>query len=393
MKSDFVFTSESVTEGHPDKLCDRISDAIVDHFMTRDPYARVVTECAVARGIAFIATRYAASIRADIPSLAREAIRHVGYTDSTFSARDCSILTSLVEMPASSRSERDESELDDTALEALTARNQVTAFGFACTQTAVLMPLPIWLAHRLARRLNDIRAGGVLPYLTPDGTVQVGVEYRDRRPQRIHSLTIVVSQTAGDWPSPQALRQDLIEKVIQPVFAEENIRPDEQTQIVVNPEGTRVGGGPAYHSGMTGRKTASDTYGGYARHSESALSGKDPLRVDRIAAYAARFAAKNIVAAGLADECEVQLSYSIGVAKPVSIHADTFGSGRLSDTELSQRLTGAFDFRVGNIIRQFDLRHLPAKGIFYQDLAAYGHMGRVDLAVPWERVDGVERLQ
>jgi S-adenosylmethionine synthetase len=391
MKSDFLFTSESVTAGHPDKLCDQISDAIVDHYLMHDPGARVISECAVARGVAFIATRFASELRADIPTLAREIIAQAGYGEGPFSARDCSILTNLVELPASERLSWQEDELDEAVLDTLLARNQVTAFGFACDQTPALMPLPIWLAHRLARRLSEARQQ--LPYLTPDGTVQVGVEYRQRRPARIHSLTLVVSQQAAGSPDSRQLHADLVAQVIEPVFRSEALVPDERTRLFVNPGGTQVGGGPAVHSGMTGRKTAIDTYGGYARHSESALSGKDPLRVDRTAAYAARFAAKHIIAAGLAEECEVQLSYSIGLARPVSIQVETFGTGRLDESELARRLAANFDFRVGGIIKAFHLRYLPAGGLYYRELAAYGQVGRLDLELPWENTAGAGALR
>ena len=388
MKSDFVFTSESVTDGHPDKLCDQISDAIVDHFLSLDPLARIVSECAVAKRVAFIAARFASAAKVDIAALARQVIQQAGYTDGEFSARDCSILSSLVEMPATTRAAQDESLLDEAGLENLAARNQVTAFGFACRQTPALMPLPVWLAHRLARRLSRVRANRSLPYLTPDGAVQVGVEYRRRHPCRVHSITLAVSQQTPAHPSPNTLQTELIEQVIQPVLQHENIpRPDQHTQIFVNPNGPRIGGGPASHSGMTGRKTAIDTYGGYARHSESALSGKDPLRVDRIAAYMARFVAKNVVMAHLAEECEIMISYSIGLARPVSIQVETFGTGRLDDDRLAERIEANFDFRVGSIIRAFDLRQLPNKGIFYRNLAAYGQVGREDMDLPWEKTD------
>ncbi|MDX1655798.1 MAG: methionine adenosyltransferase [Candidatus Competibacteraceae bacterium] len=391
MQKDFVFTSESVTEGHPDKLCDRIADAIVDQFLIQDPYARIVTECAVARNVAFVAARFAAETNVDIPGVARRVIGEVGYQSGEFRADDCSILTSLIAMEDEVRPLRDESAMDDRELERLTVRNQITLFGYACDQTPALMPLPIWQAHRLARRLG--RACEALHYLTPDGTTQVGVEYRDRRPVRIHSLTLVVGQKSLE-PGLAELRGDLIERVVDPVFRDEEIAPDDRTRLYVNPNGPKYGGGPPAHSGMTGRKTAADTYGGFARHSGSALSGKDPLRIDRVAAYAARYAARNVVAAGLARECEVQLSYSVGLAGPVSLQVDTFGTGKISDERIGQRLEGAFDFRLGHIVRRFNLRHLPARNQgFYRLLAAYGQVGRVDLDLPWEEDDLVERLQ
>lgn len=375
MKSDFVFTSESVTDGHPDKLCDRISDAIVDGYLSLDPLARIVSECAVAKQVVFIADRFASEAKVDSAALARQVIEEAGYRGGAFNAHDCSILTSLVEMPATARPEQDENLLDEAGLERLTARNQVTAFGFACRQTPALMPLPIWLAHRLARRLNRARAERLPPYLTPDGAVQVGVEYRRRQPYRVHSITLAVSQQTAAYPSPDRLTADLLEHVIQPVFQHEQFQPDRQTRIFVNPNGPRIGGGPAAHSGMTGRKTAIDTYGGYARHSESALSGKDPLRVDRIAAYMARFVAKNVVTAQLAEECEIMLSYSVGLARPVSMQVETFGTGRLSDDRLAERIEANFDFRIGAIIRNFELRLLPVKGIYIKALPLMGRWG------------------
>lgn len=391
MSHDFVFTSESVTEGHPDKLCDQISDAIVDHYLERDPQARIITECAAAKGVMFIATRFASDVRADIAGVAREVIRQVGYIDGDFSARDCSILSNLVELPATARVDWDERELDDDALDRLAAHYQVSAFGFACRQTPALMPMPIWLAHQLAQRLSAARRD-LLDYLTPDGTIQVGVEYRAYRPHRIHGITVVVSQKSAGAPALEKLRQELIEQVIHPVFQDEPVRPDSHTRIFINPEGLRVGGGPARHSGMTGRKTAMDTYGGYAHQSGSAMSGKDPLRIDRTATYVARYAAKNVVAAGLAEECEVQISYSIGLAGPVSLQVETFGTGTVADDEIARRLEASIDFRVGAIIRDFDLRHLPARGGFYRPLAAYGQVGRLDIDLPWERMDRAEAL-
>jgi S-adenosylmethionine synthetase len=261
------------------------------------------------------------------------------------------------------------------------------------------MPLPIWLAHRLAKQLVAVRSQGILPYLTPDGKTQVGVEYCDRRPSRIHSIAIVASQTEPGKDSAadlKRLRNDIREAVIEPVFADEAIRPDDKTGIFINPDGLLINGGPAVHAGVTGRKNAIDTYGEYAKHSGAALSGKDPSRIDRVGAYAARYAAKHVVAAGLAEECEVQLSYSIGLARPVSIQVDTFGTGHLPDEELVALLKKTFDFRLAGIIRDFKLRNLPAllKGGLYRQLAAYGHMGRTDLGmVPWEEVDKVSELE
>lgn len=395
MKRDYLFTSESVTEGHPDKLCDQISDAIVDRFLTRDRFSRIRVECAVSKGIVFIAARFASNAKLDIPEIGRGIIQRVGYQEGEFNAKECTILTSLTELGVESTRLKDEQQLSDDELERFTVGNQATVFGFACRQSPALLPLPIWLAHRLARQLATVRASDHLAYLCPDGKTQVGVEYRGGRADRIHSVTLIASQTHPDEPSLKKLRSDLIEKVITPVFADEPIRPDTRTQVFVNPDGPLITGGPVVHSGLTGRKNAVDTYGEYSRHSGAALSGKDPLRVDRVGAYAARHAAKNLVAAGLAEECEVQLSYTIGLARPVSVRVETFGSGKLPDDELLRRLQSCFDFRLGAMIRTFSLRDLSAQhqGRFFERLAAYGQMGRVDLAVPWERTDKLESLR
>src|SRR3989442_11534626 len=283
-------------------------------------------------------------------------------------------------------------------MDRIAVKNQVTVFGFACDQTPALMPLPIWLAHRLARRLASVRQQKVLPYLTADGKTQVGVEYRDRRPSRIHSITVVGSQTlspATGGPQLGTLQADLKEAVIDPVFEEEEVRPDDRTRIFINPDGPFIIGGPSVHAGLTGRKNAIDTYGESSRHSGAALSGKDPTRIDRIGAYAARYAAKNVVAAGLAEECEVQLSYSIGQARPVSMQVQTFGTGIMPDDAITALVAQHFDFRLASIIRQFQLRVLPArvKGGFYQKLAAYGHVGRMDIGLPWEVTDKAALLQ
>jgi S-adenosylmethionine synthetase len=398
MKKDFMFTSESVTEGHPDKLCDQISDAIVDHFLRHDPYSQVVTECAVSTAIVFIAARFASDALVDFPKIARQTIEQVGYDQSTFSAKTCSIVTSLKELPLNSYRYFQENKLSDEEIEQIPVKNQATVFGFACNQTPALMPLPIWLAHQLARRLTEVRCKNLLPYLTPDGKTQVGVEYCDRRPSRIHSITVIASQNQpsnSDDPDLKQLEDDIREAVINSVFQEETIRPDAKTRIFVNPNGPLIVGGPATHSGLTGRKNAIDTYGEYSRHSGAALSGKDPTRIDRVGAYAARYAAKNIVAAGLADECEVQLSYSIGLSRPVSIQVETFGTGQIPDEEMTLLLERHFDFRLAGIIRQFNLRGLPGliKGGFYKKLAAYGHVGRMDIGlIPWEETDKISIL-
>jgi S-adenosylmethionine synthetase len=391
MKKDFMFTSESVTEGHPDKLCDRISDAIVDRFLQQDPYARVMTECAVSTAVVFIAARFEPNVNVDFTNLARQVIDRVGYDQTEFNGKTCSILTSLREFPKDEGRFFDERTLSDEEIEQIPVKNQVTVFGFACNQTPVLMPLPIWLAHKLARQLERVNLNKILPYLTPDGKTQVGIEYRNRRPYRIHSLTVIASQRKASKPDLEQLRDDICEAVIKPVFEDEDIRFDDQTRIFINPDGPLVVGGPSVHSGLTGRKNAIDTYGEYAKHSGSALSGKDPVRIDRIGAYAARYAAKNVVAANLADECEVQLSYAIGLSRPISIQVETFGTGRMADEEIATRLEKHFDFRLAGILKQFNLRFLPSlrKGGFYTKLAAYGHVGRTDIELPWEATDKV----
>jgi S-adenosylmethionine synthetase len=388
MKQDFVFISESVTEGHPDKLCDQISDAVLDQFLREDPQARAIIECAVSTGVVFVAARYRARTLVDIPHIARQVIREVGYDDKDFNARTSSILTSLNELPPEAPV-ADESALSDAQIEAVSARHTATLFGYACTQTPAFLPLPIWLAHKLARRLSAVRLTLQLPYLRPDAKAQVAVVFRNRRPVRIHSITLLVSHTASGVPPAAQLEQALRAQVIEPVFRDESVRPDADTRVYVNPEGPFEIGGPSVHAGLTGRKNAIDTYGEYARHSGAALSGKDPSRIDRTGAYAARYAAKNVVAAGLADECEVLLSYAIGQARPVSVQVETFGTGRVSDTEIGTRLETQFDFRPAAIVRAFNLRQLPAltKGGFYRRLAAYGHVGRMDIGLPWELTD------
>jgi S-adenosylmethionine synthetase len=395
MKKDFMFTSESVTEGHPDKLCDQISDAIVDHFLQQDPFSRVIAECAVSTSIVFIAARFASEATVDCPYVARQVINQIGYEQHAFNGKTCSVLTSLKELPRDDSMMFDERGLSDKEMDSVPVKNQVTVFGFACNQTPGLMPLPIWIAHRLSRRLTSVRLQKILPYIAPDGKTQVGVEYRNRRPHRIHSITVLASQGRPEEPSLRKLREDVMEAVIEPVFHEEPVKPDGRTRIFINPEGPFIVGGPSVHSGLTGRKNAIDTYGEYARLSGAALSGKDPLRIDRVGAYAARYAAKNAVAAGLADECEVQLSYSIGLARPVSIQVETFGTGRLPDEDIATLIEEHFDFRIAGIMRQFQLRHLPAivKGGFYRKLASYGHVGRMDIGLPWEVTDRVGILK
>lgn len=391
MKKDFMFTSESVTPGHPDKLCDRISDAIVDRLLQQDPYARVITECAVSTGIVFLAARFEPNANVDFTNVARKVIDEVGYDQPAFNSKTCSILTSLEELPPEKKHGFDEKKLSEEEIEQIPVKNQVTVFGFACDQTPALMPLPIWLAHKLARQLDAAKQDKILPYLAPDGKTQVGVEFRNRKPHRIHSITVIASQERADKPDLEQLREEIREAVVQPAFEGEELHPDENTRIFVNPDGPVIVGGPSVHSGLTGRKNAIDTYGEYSKHSGAALSGKDPIRIDRVGAYAARYAAKNVVAAGLAGECEVQLSYTIGLSRPVSIEVETFGTGKIAEEDIATLLERHFDFRLAGIIRQFDLRFLPsyAEDGFYQKLAAYGHVGRMDIDLPWEKTDRV----
>ena len=394
MSENFIFTSESVTRGHPDKLCDQVSDAIVDHFLRQDPDSRIIAECAVSSGVMFISTHYASHAKLDVPDIARHVIRDVGYPQAVFDADACTILTSFMDHTATDYMPLDLDSMDDEALDHVLGRQQATVFGYACDQTPALMPLPIWLAHRLADALDSPKTAKKLPYLIPDGETQVGIEYRNGKPKRLHSITLVATQAEDESPDLEQLRDDLMSVVIEPVLADTHYTADKNTAFFINHGGPRFGGGPSVHSGLTGRKTGIDSYGEYSRHSGAALSGKDPMRIDRVGAYAARYAAKNIVASGLARECEVQLSYSIGIARPVSLRVRTFGSGKIDDKELASRLEDVFDFRLGAIVRNLGLKTLSAEsGGFYQNLAVYGHMGRTDLDVPWEMTDKADKLK
>jgi S-adenosylmethionine synthetase len=376
-----IFTSESVTPGHPDKLCDQISDAAVDAFLQQDEDARIVVECAIATGVLFLAARFAAQANVDMPTLARSVIADVGYLGDSFDARSCSILTSFTPLDAPTRPDgrRDGSE---------PAQEQANAFGFACRETPALMPLPISLAHKLARELDAARGRG-LDWLGPDGKTQVAVQYREGKPVRINSLTITAATADRPLRKPM-IEEAMRELVVKRAFKDEPLKPDAGTTIHVNPGGPYLVGGPAKHSGLTGRKNGIDTYGEYARQSGAALSGKDPSRIDRIGAYAARHAAKNVVAAGLAERCEVHLSYAIGSAHPISISVDTFDTGRIRDDEVAERLQAIADFRPAAIERRFLLRERAAaaggKG-FFRPLAVYGQVGRTDLDLPWETTD------
>jgi S-adenosylmethionine synthetase len=390
MESDLIFTSESVTPGHPDKLCDQISDAAIDAFLRQDAGAHAVVECAVATGVVFIAVRCAAEAVVDHPSLARKVIADAGYLGGRFDARNCSILTSLTDLPLSARRPPPVA-LDDEAIERCPAQDQANVFGYACRETPELMPIPITLAHRLARALDQARSR--FPWLSPDGKTQVSVEYRKGRPVRIHTMSIIAA-LAVEAKASEA--EEGLRVLALDAFQEENLKPDVRTEIQVNAGGPYEVGGPARHAGLTGRKNGIDTYGEIARQSGAALSGKDPSRIDRIGAYAARHAAKNVVAAELADRCEVHLAYAVGRAQPLSLAVETFGTGRVADRTIARRLMQAIDFRPAAIAFRFGLRTRPARAGergFYQPLAVYGHFGRPELDLPWEATDRISALR
>ncbi len=395
MKKNFLFTSESVTDGHPDRLCDSISDAVVDRFLQKDPYSRIIAECALSKNVLFLAARFASEVNIDIPDVAREVMAGVGYRAEDFDAANCSVLTSLIKMPTNLRAQRDEKNLSRAELDQLTVHSQVSVFGYACTQTPELMPLPISLANRLARELAAARRNRKMGALSPDCTVQVGVEYANGVPFRIPSITIIAGSVAQHLIESVELRERLVSQVISPMFAGAAVQPDEDSEIFINPQGAFPKSGPGSHSGMTGRNPAADTYGAYARHSGSALSGKDPTRIDRVGAYMARYVAKNVVAAGLAEQCEVQLSYAIGHAGPISVGVHTFGTATLDEQEITRRVGAVFDFRLGAIIREFNLRHLPAlhPAGFYQHLPVNGHFGGSGKKLPWENTDKAQALR
>jgi S-adenosylmethionine synthetase len=395
MNNNYIFTSESVTCGHPDKICDQVSDAIVDHFLKQDPDARIIAECAVASGVMFISTHYASSAPSlDITEIARRTIREIGYPKEVFNADDCTILTSIKDHSETDYAPLDLDSMSDKAIDKVTARQQASVFGYACDHTEDLLPLPIWMAHRLAHRVDVVQSVRKLPYLLPDAEIQVGFEFVDGQPARIHSITLVATQHEDSDVELEGLREDMIKKVIDPALRKVKIKLDADTRVHINPDGLRRGGGPSVHSGLTGRKTGIDTYGGFARASSAALSGKDPMRIDRVGSYIARYAAKNVVAAGLSRECEVQLSYSIGSAEPVSLRVRTFGSGELDDDVIADRLRQVIDFRPGGIVRDLGLKTLSAQlGGFYRKLAVYGHMGRRELEVPWEDTAIADKLK
>lgn len=385
-----LFTSESVTEGHPDKICDQISDAVLDSILEKDPTARVACETAVTTGMVLVMGEISTSCYVDIPKVVRKTIREIGYDRAKygFDCDTCSVLTSIDEQSGDIAMGVDEA-LESRAgtkddVEAVGAGDQGMMFGYATNETPEFMPSPIAMAHRLSRRLTEVRKNETLPYLRPDGKTQVTVEYDGNKVVRVH--TILISTQHGEEVDNETIRRDLIEHVIKAVIPAELL--DEETIIYINPTGRFVIGGPQGDTGLTGRKIIIDTYGGYSRHGGGAFSGKDPTKVDRSAAYAARYVAKNIVAAGLADKCEIELAYAIGVARPLSVFIDTFGTGKVSEEKLVELVNKNFDLRPGAIIRDLDLR----KPI-YKQVAAYGHFGRNDLDLPWERTDKAEILR
>ena len=398
--SRYVFTSESVTEGHPDKICDQISDSVLDALLYQDPNSRVACEAVVNTGLCLITGEVSTNAKVDFIKLVRDVIRQIGYKDAKaggFDSNSCSVLVALDQQSPDIAQGVDEA--DDHSgdpLDKIGAGDQGIMFGFACNETPELMPLPISLAHRLSRRLAYIRHEKILDYLLPDGKTQVSVVYENEKPVSIDTILISTQHTAevtgltDEKGIREKIQEDLWENVVIPATSDLELKPIKgSTRFLVNPTGKFVVGGPQGDAGLTGRKIIVDTYGGYARHGGGAFSGKDPTKVDRSAAYAARFVSKSIVAAGLAEKVEVQLSYAIGIAKPVSILIETFGTSKYSSLELTRIVQNHFDLRPGAIINQFNLRKLPLQrgGRFYRDTAAYGHFGRPDLDLPWENIE------
>ncbi|MGF7184514.1 S-adenosylmethionine synthetase [Desulfitispora alkaliphila] len=387
-----LFTSESVTEGHPDKMADQISDAILDAIFSQDPNARVACETAITTGMVLITGEITTNCYVDIPKTVRNTVREIGYTRAKygFDCDTCAVLTAIDEqspdiaLGVDQALESKKGEMKDSQIESTGAGDQGMMFGFACNETEELMPLPIALSHRLARKLAAVRKSGELEYLRPDGKTQVTVEYMDDKPVRID--TVVISTQHAPQVELEQIERDLIAKVVKPIVPEELL--DDETKYLINPTGRFVVGGPQGDAGLTGRKIIVDTYGGYARHGGGAFSGKDPTKVDRSAAYAARYVAKNVVAAGLADKCEVQLAYAIGVAKPVSVMVETFGTEKVPVEKIEELIEKNFDLRPAAIIRDLELRR-P----IYRQTAAYGHMGRTDIDLPWEKTDKADALR
>jgi len=386
------FTSESVTEGHPDKLCDQVSDAVLDAILEQDPMGRVACEVSVTTGLVLVMGEITTNCYIDIQKIVRKTINEIGYTRAKygFDADTCGVITSINEqstdiaMGVDKALEAKKGQMSESQIAAIGAGDQGMMFGYACDETPELMPMPIALAHKLARRLTEIRKDGTLDYLRPDGKTQVTIEYDDGKPVRVD--TIVVSTQHGPEVDHATIEKDMIELVIKPIIPAHML--DGETKYYINPTGRFVIGGPHGDSGLTGRKIIVDTYGGYARHGGGAFSGKDPTKVDRSASYAARWVAKNVVAAGLASKCEVQLAYAIGVAKPVSVLVETFGTGKMDDDKIAEIVNQVFDLRPAAIIRDLDLRR-P----IYKQVAAYGHMGRIDIDVPWEKTGKVEEIK
>ena len=408
MPNNYLFTSESVTEGHPDKICDQISDTILDAILAQDPSSRVAAEVVVNTGLVLLTGEITTKAQVNYVELVRKKIAEIGYThaENGFSANSCSVLVALDEQSpdisqgvTSAREERE--KLSDSELDQIGAGDQGLMFGYACNETPELMPLPISLAHRISRSLAKARKQGDLSYLRPDGKTQVSVQYEDGKPVGIDTILVSTQHTeeigelTDNSDVQKKIKDDLWSAVVEPVFAEMDLKPNDDTRFLVNPTGKFVIGGPQGDSGLTGRKIIVDTYGGYSRHGGGAFSGKDPTKVDRSASYACRYVANNIVAAGLAEKCEVQVSYAIGVARPVSIFIETFGTAKVSEDSLLDLVKQHFELRPAGIIQTLNLRNLPKErgGRFYQDVAAYGHFGRTDLDLTWEKTDKAELLE
>jgi S-adenosylmethionine synthetase len=403
----YFFTSESVTEGHPDKICDQISDTILDALLAQDAASRVAAEVVVNTGLVLVTGEITTLANVDFIDLARAKVQEIGYVgaDGGFSFNGCAVLIALdkqsPDIAQGVDTAQEQRQKSDDELDKIGAGDQGIMFGFACNETPELMPLPISLAHRTARRLAAVRKTGQLPYLRPDGKTQVTIAYEDGKPVAIDTILIStqhapsIGDITDDAEVQAKIKADLWTAVVEPVFADLDIKPDASTKFWVNPTGKFVVGGPQGDAGLTGRKIIVDTYGGYSRHGGGAFSGKDPTKVDRSAAYACRHVAKNVVAAGLADKCEVQLSYAIGVARPMSVLVETFGTGKVSEEILLELVEKHFELRPAGIIQAFNLRGIVAErgGRFYQDVAAYGHFGRTDLDLPWEQTDKAELLK